>query len=177
MNIAAAMTAIRLDLDGADKLALLVLAARAGRDVWTVTRSVPALAADMGVSERTARRAVAALRRKGYLQVSHTVGITSTYRMVTPDNMTGVTPDNLTGVPRSICHATPDNMTAVRRKTGERLEAPPGTPTPTAPGDVVENGAAATWQPARRAHPGGCECGGTGWLDDPDTREVTRCEH
>ena len=65
MNIAAAMTAIRLDLDGADKLALLVLAARAGRDVWTVTRSLPALAADMGVSERTARRAVAALRRKG----------------------------------------------------------------------------------------------------------------
>ena len=176
MNIAAAMAAIRLDdVPGADKLALLVLAARAGRDVWSVTRSLPALAGDMGVSEATAQRAVARLRRRGYLQVVHRLGTTSTYTLGPPLKMTGVTPVNMQGVPPSDCDSTHVNMTPLRRKAGERLEGGARPRPVPAAGAVVEN-AAGTWQPNGRPHPPGCECGGTGWLDPDDHGEVMKCK-
>ena len=78
------MAAIKLDavtagLDDKAKHALLVIAARCpDRYTYTVTRSLPALARDMGVSDRTALRAILRLERKGYIQVTHKVGTTST---------------------------------------------------------------------------------------------------
>ena len=175
MNIAAAMAALRLEVAPADKLALLVLAARAGRDQWTLTRSLAALAEDMGVSRATAKRAVHDLCRKGYLQVSHSVGISSTYTLGPPLKMTPVGEVNMTRGVGSNGSDTRVNMTPVKRKTGERLEGDARPLAANAAGVAGDN-PAATWQPTPRPHPADCDCQGTGWTEDPTTREVTKCE-
>ena len=165
--MAAAMAILRLgDVGATEKLALLVVACRAERGSIAITRSLPALAADMGVSERTASRAIQNVAVRGYLQIAHRLGTTRTYTLGTPVNLTGVTPDNLTGVPPTDCPNTPDKMSPVKRKTREKQEGGDRPPALSAAVASVDNGT---------THPPDCGCGGTGWVDG--TGGVTRCEH
>ena len=159
---------------GPARLALVVLACRADRYSGTVTRSLPTLAADMGVHESTALRAVATLRKRGYLQVTHKQGISSTYRLVTPGATPVVTLGATPGVPPANGARTPGVAPPIKRKTGGMQEgARPLADTAAGAGGGENPGA--TWQPTPRPHPPGCQCGGTGWVDDDDGR-VCKCE-
>jgi hypothetical protein len=180
VNIAGAMAAIKLEgLDRASKHALLVIACRADRHTGALTRSLPALAADMGASEITVWRAVARLKRRGYLQVVHRAGDMSTYKLGTPVNMTRGTPVNVKGVPLSNRSDTLVNMTTNRRSTREKQEGGARPRTLRAAGASVDkDGGGSSWTPNPRPHPPGCVCGGVGWVDNPDNpSEVQPCEH
>lgn len=143
MNIAAVMSILRLELPAPEKHLLLVLAARAPRGGWEVTRSVAALAADMGAGARSVERATHDLRRRGpaYLQVVHRVGETSTYRLGTAVNMAGVTPANMADPPPPDRPYPAANMAPSRRKTGEKQEVTPPDSTQAPSGVTVDNDA------------------------------------
>lgn len=179
MHIRAAMAALRLDLDHADKVALLVVACRADRYTGEVTRSVPALAADSGLSERTLYRALGRLTRRGYLQVSHRLGMTSTYRLGTPVTVAVGTGVTVSRVPVPNATGTRDTVADSRRKTGEKREGAARPLAARATGVAVDNGAAPPrFAPTRPdPHPPECECDGSGWLYDDASREVRPCEH
>ena len=178
MNISAAMGALRTDLPPMPRLALVMLACRADRYSGVVTRSLSALADDMGASTSTAKRAVHTLARRGYVQVTHTVGITSTYQLTTGVTVTRVTGVTVTHPPGSCGPVTGVTVTPYRRKTREKLLGAARSHADTAAAAPVETpprGGSGTWAANPRAHPPGCTCGGAGWVDT-DTGEVAKCE-
>ena len=151
MNIAAVMAVLRLELPEQEKHALTVLAARAPRGGWALTRSVPAIAADMGCHEATARRALHALCARPadegylpggpYLQVVHGVGISSTYTLQGGCRVQGVGGSTLQGGGVADSSDTPSTLRPVKRKTGEKQEVTPPDSTQAPSGVTVDNDA------------------------------------
>jgi hypothetical protein len=170
VNIAAVMAVLRLELPEQEKHALTVLAARAPRGGWALTRSVPAIAADMGCHEATARRALHALcARPGdagyleggpYLQVVHGVGISGTYTLQGGCRVQGVGGSTLQGGGVADSSDTPSTLRPVKRKTGEKQEVAPPDSTQAPSGATVDNDARrVTPSPPRRG--GGSSSNGT----------------
>jgi hypothetical protein len=124
-----------------EKLLLLVLANRHNIDTGRCDASVPRIAAEALMTERTAHRALDRLERKGMLVVERRAGRTNQYLLVcvgelsrrtpdisrgglrrrTPDILSGVTPDILSATP-DILSATPDISRGTNRKIEPNIE-------------------------------------------------------
>jgi hypothetical protein len=151
VHIDAAMRALYADLAPTAKHALLVVAARANQTTGQLTRSVAGVAEDMGVSVWTARRALHAATEAGYLQVIHSVGISSTYTVLPLANLRGVTPSKSRRVPLANTAPTPSKSARVKRKptnnNGRHDPQRVGALLKTHP---ARGGSGSTWVPDRR---------------------------